>query len=166
MLTALRNSALLTVASVTLIVLVSAFVAYVMQRRNDRVAAFVGAAMFSGLVLPPAIVPTVFWMQKIGLYKTLLSLIFIEVALSMPFAIFAFLRHPQSFEETLFTAILHGGDRDTLGAMACAISGAYLGIEAIPASWRRKLENRPYIEELASKLFILLEGASSTGQPS
>ncbi len=71
---------------------------------------------------------------------------------SMPFAIYAFLRHPQSFEACLFEAILNGGDRDTLGAMSCAISGAYLGLEAIPPSWREKLENRVYIEELALKL--------------
>ena len=42
----------------------------------------------------------------------------------------------------LFCAILHGGDRDTLGAMACAVSGAYLGVEAIPQAWREKIENR------------------------
>jgi len=71
---------------------------------------------------------------------------------SLPFALYAFLRHPTSFEECLFCAILHGGDRDTLGAMACAVSGAYLGIEAIPSVWREKLENRQYIEELALKL--------------
>jgi len=68
---------------------------------------------------------------------------------SMPFAIYSFLRHPKSFEECLFCAVLHGGDRDTLGAMACAISGAYLGIEAIPSAWRGKLENRASIEDLA-----------------
>ena len=71
---------------------------------------------------------------------------------SMPFALYSFLRHPKSFEDCLFCAILHGGDRDTLGAMACAISGAYVGIKAIPESWREKLENRSYIEDLASKL--------------
>jgi poly(ADP-ribose) glycohydrolase ARH3 len=71
---------------------------------------------------------------------------------SMPFAIYSFLRHPRSFEDCLFCAILNGGDRDTLGAMACAISGAYLGIDAIPASWRDKLENRTTIENLASCL--------------
>jgi poly(ADP-ribose) glycohydrolase ARH3 len=71
---------------------------------------------------------------------------------SLPFALYAFLCHPQSFEECLFCAILNGGDRDTLGAMACAISGAYLGVEAIPRSWRAKLENREYIESLALKL--------------
>ena len=86
MLLALRNSALLTVSSVALIVLFSAFVAYVMQRRNDRVANFVNAMMFAGLVLPPAVVPTIFWMQTLGIYKTILSLIFIEVALALPFS--------------------------------------------------------------------------------
>jgi poly(ADP-ribose) glycohydrolase ARH3 len=36
--------------------------------------------------------------------------------------------------------------------MAGAISGAYLGVEAIPQEWRAKLENRDYIEALAEKL--------------
>ena len=71
---------------------------------------------------------------------------------SMPFAIYSFLRHPHSFEECLFCAVLNGGDRDTLGAMACAISGAYLGAGAIPQGWARKLENRSAIERLAEEL--------------
>ncbi len=76
----------------------------------------------------------------------------VAVDQSMPFAIFCFLRNPKSFEDCLFCAILNEGDRDTLGAMACAISGAYLGIDAIPKSWREKLENRVTIESLASAL--------------
>lgn len=87
MLLALRNSIVLTVLSVTLIVIFSAFVAYVMQRRNDRLAKLVNAVMFAGLVLPPSVVPTIFWMQKLGIYKTLMSLVFIEVALALPFSI-------------------------------------------------------------------------------
>jgi poly(ADP-ribose) glycohydrolase ARH3 len=71
---------------------------------------------------------------------------------SMPFAVYSFLCHPQSFERCLFCAILNGGDRDTLGAMACAVSGAYLGVEAIPQAWREKIENRQHIEGLAIKL--------------
>jgi poly(ADP-ribose) glycohydrolase ARH3 len=71
---------------------------------------------------------------------------------SMPFALFSFLRHPKSFEDCLFCAILNGGDRDTLGAMACAISGAYVGIDHIPQVWIEKLENRSYIEDLAKRL--------------
>lgn len=84
---ALLNSSLLTVVSVTLIVLFAAMVAYVMQRRNDRTANLVNSILFAGLVLPPAVVPTLFLLQWLGLYKTLVGLICIEVALAMPFAI-------------------------------------------------------------------------------
>jgi poly(ADP-ribose) glycohydrolase ARH3 len=71
---------------------------------------------------------------------------------SLPFGIYSFLRFPSSFEDCLYCAIMHGGDRDTLGAMAGALSGAYLGFEAIPLSWRTKLENREKIEKLALEL--------------
>jgi poly(ADP-ribose) glycohydrolase ARH3 len=81
---------------------------------------------------------------------------------SLPFAVYSFLRHPQSFEACLFCAILNGGDRDTLGAMACAISGAYLGLEAIPQAWQEKLENRQHIEGLALKL-VEMKGVGIRG---
>ncbi len=84
---ALWNSMLLTVSSVTLIVLLSALVAFVMQRRCDRLASVVSSIMLAGLIIPPAVVPTIFLLQWIGLYKTLLGLIMVEVALYMPFAI-------------------------------------------------------------------------------
>jgi len=71
---------------------------------------------------------------------------------SLPFAVYSFLRFPSSFEDCLYCAIMHGGDRDTLGAMAGALSGAYLGLEAIPPLWRAKLENREKIEKLALEL--------------
>jgi poly(ADP-ribose) glycohydrolase ARH3 len=72
---------------------------------------------------------------------------------SMPFALYSFLLHPDSYEDCLFCSILNGGDRDTLGAMACAVSGAYLGVGAIPQNWRARLENRDRIERLAERLF-------------
>jgi raffinose/stachyose/melibiose transport system permease protein len=83
---ALWNSTLLTVGSVTLIVLLSALVAFVMQRRRDRVAAVVSSIMLAGLIIPPAVVPTIFVLQWLGLYKTLFGLILVEVAYTMPFA--------------------------------------------------------------------------------
>jgi poly(ADP-ribose) glycohydrolase ARH3 len=77
----------------------------------------------------------------------------IEAFNSVPAAIYSFLRHPDSFEEAVAYAISLGGDTDTIGAMAGAISGAYLGIEAIPAEWQIKLENQEYITELAERLW-------------
>jgi ADP-ribosylglycohydrolase len=47
--------------------------------------------------------------------------------------------------------------------MACAISGAYLGVEAIPQSWRDKLENQNLIENLASSLTENVENGSERG---
>jgi len=70
----------------------------------------------------------------------------------------AIVYNPKSLEECLYCAALNGGDRDTLGAMACAISGAFLGVDGIPLSWIDKLENREYIEELASRLFMKMKG--------
>ncbi len=84
---ALWNSAVVTVGSITLIVLLSAMVAFVMQRRQDRVASLATSIMLAGLIIPPTVVPTIFLLQKIGLYRTLWGLILVEVALTMPFAI-------------------------------------------------------------------------------
>jgi raffinose/stachyose/melibiose transport system permease protein len=83
---ALWNSTILTVGSVTLIVFISALVAFVMQRRGDRAYSIVSSIMFAGLVIPPAVVPTIFLLQWLGIYKTLLGLIMVEVALTLPFA--------------------------------------------------------------------------------
>jgi raffinose/stachyose/melibiose transport system permease protein len=87
---ALWNSMLLTVGSVALIVLFSAFAAFVMQRRRDRVASVASSVLLAGLIIPPAVVPTIFLLQWIGLYKTILGLILVEVAYTMPFAILVF----------------------------------------------------------------------------
>jgi poly(ADP-ribose) glycohydrolase ARH3 len=71
----------------------------------------------------------------------------------VPTAIYSFLSHPSSFEEAVIYAISLAGDTDTIGAMTGAISGAYLGIEAIPSKWQERLENREYITELANRLW-------------
>jgi raffinose/stachyose/melibiose transport system permease protein len=90
MVRAMWNSTLLTVSSVTLIVLFAALVAYVMQRRQDRVATLAGGMLLAGLIIPPAVVPTIFLLQALGLYKTILGLILIEVAFGLPFATLVF----------------------------------------------------------------------------
>ncbi|MEA3471009.1 MAG: ADP-ribosylglycohydrolase family protein, partial [Thermodesulfobacteriota bacterium] len=71
---------------------------------------------------------------------------------SMPFAVYSFMKHSESFENCIFCAVLNGGDRDTLGAMAGAISGAYLGIDAIPVVWKKRLEDLDLIEKMARQL--------------
>jgi poly(ADP-ribose) glycohydrolase ARH3 len=77
----------------------------------------------------------------------------VEAFNSVPAAIYSFLSRHDSFKEVVLFAVSLGGDTDTIAAMAGAISGAYLGVEAVPSKWRLKLENRQYIEELASVLY-------------
>ena len=87
---ALWNSTVLTVSSIVLIIVLAALVAYVMQRRADRTANIVSSIMFAGLVIPPSVVPTIFLLQWLGIYKTMLGLILVEVAFTLPFATMIF----------------------------------------------------------------------------
>jgi len=84
----------------------------------------------------------------------------IEAFNSVPTAIFSFLSHYQSFASTVTYAVSLGGDTDTIASMAGSISGAYLGIDALPSEWQRRLENRDYIAELADRLW---QAASARG---
>lgn len=109
MLLALWNSTLLAVGSVTLIVLLSAVVAFVMQRRHDQAASVVSSIMLAGLIIPPAVVPTIFVLQWIGLYKTIIGLILVEVAFTMPFATLIFRTFMASIPRELDEAAIMDG---------------------------------------------------------
>jgi raffinose/stachyose/melibiose transport system permease protein len=88
--TALQNSMVLTVASVGLIVILSAMVGYVLQRRVDLVGSVIALMLLAGLILPPALVPTIYVLQTIGVYKTLLGMVLVEVVLLLPFSVLIF----------------------------------------------------------------------------
>lgn len=45
--------------------------------------------------------------------------------------------------DAVVMAVSLGGDADTIGAMAGALAGAYWGLEVLPGSWLRNLENGP-----------------------
>jgi raffinose/stachyose/melibiose transport system permease protein len=84
------NSTILTVVSVTLIVVLGAMVAYVLQRRPGRWAGFVNLLVLAGLIIPPAVVPTIWVLQKLSLFKTMQGLILIEVAYGLAFSVLLF----------------------------------------------------------------------------
>ena len=90
MIIAFINSVILTVVSVAALVLFSAMVAYVWQRRPGRLTGLVGGLVLAGLIVPPAIVPTIWVLQKLGLFKTMPGLILIEIAYGLPFCILLF----------------------------------------------------------------------------
>jgi hypothetical protein len=61
---------------------------------------------------------------------------------SVLWSLYSFLRTPDDYWETICTAIAVGGDVDTTAAMAGAISGAYLGLGAIPSDLSKCLADR------------------------
>jgi raffinose/stachyose/melibiose transport system permease protein len=88
--TAMVNSTILTVASVTGMVIVAAMVGFVLQRRSSRLNGFVNAAVLMGLIVPPAVVPTIWVLQSIGLFKTLPGLILVEITFGISFCVLLF----------------------------------------------------------------------------
>jgi len=84
------NSAILTVASVAILVVLSAMVAYVLQRRRSRWNPLINFLVLSGLIMPPAVVPTIWVLQGLGLFRTMPGLILVEVAFGVSFCILLF----------------------------------------------------------------------------
>jgi raffinose/stachyose/melibiose transport system permease protein len=87
LLTAFINSTILTVASVTLLVIFAAMVGFVLQRRKTRFNGLIEFLILAGLMIPPAVVPTIWLLQGIGLFAKLHGMVFIEVAYGLPFSI-------------------------------------------------------------------------------
>jgi raffinose/stachyose/melibiose transport system permease protein len=88
--TAMKNSLVVTAASVALLVVLCSMVGFVLERRRDRMASFVNAMVLAGLIIPPAVVPTIYVLQEINLFDSVWGLILVEVAYLAPFSILLF----------------------------------------------------------------------------
>ena len=84
------NSSILTVASVAILVVLSAMVAYILQRRQNRWTTVVNFLVLAGLIIPPAVVPTIWVLEAMGLFRTMPGLILVEVAFGISFCILLF----------------------------------------------------------------------------
>jgi ADP-ribosylglycohydrolase len=62
---------------------------------------------------------------------------------TVPIALYAPLRHADSFRDAVEQSILCGGDTDTVAAIVGALSGAALGPQAIPTEWTSRLLEWP-----------------------
>ena len=103
------NSTIVTVASVTIMVVLSAMIGWVLQRRKSRWTGVINFIVLSGLIVPPAVVPTIFVMQQLGIFRTLHGLILIEVAFGMSFCILLFQAFASSIPRELDEAALIDG---------------------------------------------------------
>src|SRR5690606_5767338 len=90
LLRAFVNSTVLTVAAVSIMVVLAAMVGYVLQRRQTRWNGLINFLVLAGLIVPPAVVPTIWVLQGLELFKTLPGLIFVHVAFGLSFCILLF----------------------------------------------------------------------------
>lgn len=84
-LTAFKNSFILTIGSVLCLVVCCSMAGYVIQRRKDRTTKIANTMIMAGLMIPAAVLPTIWVLQALRLYKTMPGMILIETALQIPF---------------------------------------------------------------------------------
>jgi ADP-ribosylglycohydrolase len=67
-------------------------------------------------------------------------------------ALYCFLRYPETYEKVVIRGANTKGDSDSIACIGGSISGAYLGVGAIPDRWVEKIEKSEYLEDLATRL--------------
>lgn len=86
LLVAFKNSIIITALSLLVMILVCSMAGFVLQRRRDKLSTAANFALLTGLMIPPAIVPTIWVMKAIGIYKSIPGMVLIEVALNCSFS--------------------------------------------------------------------------------
>jgi len=76
----------------------------------------------------------------------------------IPGALYAFLRTPHNFEDTIVQAVNAGGDADTRASIAGLLSGAYNGLSNLPVRWVKKVQDYQMIVDYADGLHDLSKG--------
>ncbi|MBV9127377.1 MAG: ADP-ribosylglycohydrolase family protein [Verrucomicrobia bacterium] len=80
---------------------------------------------------------------------------------SFPAAVHCTLRHAASFSEAMRENARAGGDNAGRAAMIGGWLGAHLGVGAIPAAWRERLQARARIEAAVEKLVAATTSAAA-----
>jgi ADP-ribosylglycohydrolase len=67
-------------------------------------------------------------------------------------ALYCFLKNPDDFLGTIRLGANAEGDSDSIASIAGGLSGAYLGIRALPPAWINRLEKSEYLSDVAQRL--------------
>ena len=67
-------------------------------------------------------------------------------------ALYCFLRYPDDYVKTVIRGANTNGDSDSIASIAGGISGARLGISAIPDEWHKNIEKAEYLDDLSFRL--------------
>lgn len=113
LMTAFKNSIIMTAGTVVVLIITGAMAGYVLQRRRDRATKFISKIVMLGLMIPTAVLPTIWVLQKLGIYKTMFSIILLQTALNISFTIMLY----QNFMETIPSELEEAGFMDGAGTM-------------------------------------------------
>lgn len=86
-LTAFFNSTVITVVSIILLIIVGSMAAFVLHRRISKLSRSLSGLFLAGLMIPPAVVPTIWVLEQFNIFKTFTGIILVEVAIQIPFTI-------------------------------------------------------------------------------
>ena len=105
------NSVVVTLLTVTLIVFVSFLAAYVISRVRSRAVYFTFNLFLLGLAIPlqAAIVPIYILIIKMGLYDTLLALVFPQVAFGIPLTVLILVNFIRDIPNELYESMVIEG---------------------------------------------------------
>lgn len=81
------NSTVITVASIVILLVVGSMAGFILQRRSGKPTKILTALFLTGLMIPPAVVPTIWVLEQFHLFKTFPGIILVMVAISIPFTI-------------------------------------------------------------------------------
>ena len=71
---------------------------------------------------------------------------------TLAIAVFSVLRHINDFNACIISAVNHGGDSDSTGAVAGNIIGAILGYRAIPDKFTKTIQLKDLLLAMADAL--------------
>ena len=81
---------IITVFSCAIMVVFAAMVGYVLQRKRSRWNPVINFMVLAALIVPPAVVPTIWVLQGVGLFKTIPGMILIEATFGLAFCVLLF----------------------------------------------------------------------------
>ena len=100
------NSVMITVLSILIMIVVCSLGGYILQRVGGKMMSGISFLLLTGLMLPPAILPTIWILNSLGIYATLHGMVLIQVALNIPFATMLFRGYsatiPREMEEAAY----------------------------------------------------------------
>lgn len=85
--TSFKNSLLIAAFSVLLLIFLASMAAFAIQRRHSRITSLINGIFMLGLMIPVSILPTIWVLRGLHIYKSMFSIIMIETALNLPFSI-------------------------------------------------------------------------------